>query len=405
MSLLFPYLVKVSIILALAYVIYLLVFRRSTFHQYNRFYLLGSVVLSFIAPLISFELSSSSALYSYTLPVMEFNHIGEVSRVATNASSISSLLTNLYFAVASFFLLRLVLTLSSLVQSWKGLEKRVLDDTLILISKENSVAYSFFNRIVLPNGFNENSLQDDLVLQHEKIHVSQKHSWDVIFLELCKVILWFNPFIYWLKNEVTAQHEYFIDRDLTERETNTQVYGELIINQSLCANGFQLCNAFNNSLTKNRITMMTKQPNKKSNRFNYLFVLPPLMVLCFLVACQKDTNDSEIRSIDEAIHQQVELMPKFVGGDAAMFKYIGSQLKYPNEARENEIEGLVVLGFVVEKDGSISNVEIVKGIGAGCNEEAIRVVADMPKWMPGIDNVTGQPVRVSYKLPFRFKLE
>lgn len=176
----------------------------------------------------------------------------------------------------------------------------------------------------------------------------------------------------------------------------------------------RLTNAFNNSLIENRITMMTKTPNKKSNRFNYLFVLPLLAMFCFLVACQKEspvlteksaTNASTQRSVSEAIYEQVDLMPKFVGGDEALMKFIGSNIKYPKGAREGKLEGKVVIGFVVEKDGSISNVETVKGIGGGCEEEAKRVVQSMPQWVPGKDNATGKAVRVSYKLPLQFRLE
>jgi protein TonB len=99
----------------------------------------------------------------------------------------------------------------------------------------------------------------------------------------------------------------------------------------------------------------------------------------------------------------VEEMPSFPGGPEAMFKYIGKELKYPEEAVEQGIEGAVYIAFVVERDGSVSDVKVLRGIGGGCSEEAVRVVQRMPKWTPGKQN--GKLVRVRYTLPIRYKLQ
>ncbi len=98
----------------------------------------------------------------------------------------------------------------------------------------------------------------------------------------------------------------------------------------------------------------------------------------------------------------VEEMPEFPGGMPALSQYVTGELRYPKEARERNIEGLVLVGFVVERDGSISQANVLRGIGGGCDEEALRVVARMPAWKPGQQG--GTPVRVRYTLPLRFKL-
>jgi len=99
----------------------------------------------------------------------------------------------------------------------------------------------------------------------------------------------------------------------------------------------------------------------------------------------------------------VELMPSFVGGEEAMYKWISNIIKYPQIARENEIQGLVIVTFVVEKDGAITGAQVLRDIGAGCGEEAIRVVNAMPKWREGRQN--NLPVRVQFNLPIKFTLE
>ncbi|MBK7946810.1 MAG: energy transducer TonB [Flavobacteriales bacterium] len=97
-----------------------------------------------------------------------------------------------------------------------------------------------------------------------------------------------------------------------------------------------------------------------------------------------------------------EEMPTFPGGQEAMMKFIGSKIRYPKEAVDNGIQGTVFVTFVVERDGSITGVKTLRGIGSGCDEEALRVVQSMPKWIPGKQR--GKEVRVQYNLPIRFKL-
>ncbi len=106
---------------------------------------------------------------------------------------------------------------------------------------------------------------------------------------------------------------------------------------------------------------------------------------------------------NDSIYQIVEQMPKFPGGESALMEYVSKNVVYPEEAKEKEIQGRVFIGFVVEKDGSIGEVKVLRGIGGGCDEEAVRVIKGMPKWKPGMQK--GKPVRVSYQIPIYFKLD
>ncbi len=105
---------------------------------------------------------------------------------------------------------------------------------------------------------------------------------------------------------------------------------------------------------------------------------------------------------NDSIYQIVEEMPQFPGGEKAMMEYVAKNVKYPQEAKDKEIQGRVFVGFIVEKDGSVNEVKVLRSIGGGCDEEAVRVVKAMPKWKPGKQK--GEPVRVSYMLPINFKL-
>ena len=98
----------------------------------------------------------------------------------------------------------------------------------------------------------------------------------------------------------------------------------------------------------------------------------------------------------------VEQMPSFMGNDDALYAFVSKNIIYPLKAKENNIEGRVVVRFIIEKDGNLSNIEILRKLGFGCDEEVIRLIKSMPKWFPGKQN--GKPVRVHFTMPISFKL-
>jgi TonB family protein len=124
-----------------------------------------------------------------------------------------------------------------------------------------------------------------------------------------------------------------------------------------------------------------------------------------------DTEGFVEPNFDEAVEDEdrpgvymiVEQMPEFPGGDKSLFQFIADNTKYPADAKEKGIKGRVFVNFIVEPDGSVSDIRVLRGIGGGCDEEAVRVVESMPKWKPGMQN--GEVVRVSYNVPVNFRLE
>ena len=114
-------------------------------------------------------------------------------------------------------------------------------------------------------------------------------------------------------------------------------------------------------------------------------------------------EEDEEEVAEAEIFTVVESMPEFPGGMGELMKYLGTTIKYPPLAKESGIQGRVFINFVVEPNGAISNVKVLRGIGGGCDEEAVRVVEAMPNWKPGKQR--GKPVRVSYNLPVKFTLQ
>jgi protein TonB len=115
----------------------------------------------------------------------------------------------------------------------------------------------------------------------------------------------------------------------------------------------------------------------------------------------QEMGEEEI--VEAEIFTVVESMPEFPGGMGKLMTYLATNIKYPPLAKESGIQGRVFINFVVEPDGKISQVKVLRGIGGGCDEEAVRVVQGMPKWKPGLQR--GKPVRVSYNLPVKFTLQ
>jgi protein TonB len=109
------------------------------------------------------------------------------------------------------------------------------------------------------------------------------------------------------------------------------------------------------------------------------------------------------KPIDKEVFTVVETMPAYPGGEKALYKFMRENVKYPEEAKLKNIQGRVFVSFIVETDGSVSNVQVLRGIGGGCDEEGVRVVSSMPKWTPGKQR--GKAVRVQYNLPIKFALE
>jgi TonB family protein len=117
----------------------------------------------------------------------------------------------------------------------------------------------------------------------------------------------------------------------------------------------------------------------------------------------KRTINDTVKKRDGKVFTSVEQVPEYPGGLTAFGAFLGANIKYPAEARKNKIQGRVIISFIVETDGSLSNVTLVRGIGYGADEEALRVIKLSPNWKPGTQN--GTPVRVAYSVPIAFTLD
>ena len=346
--------------------------------------------------------------------------------------------------------------------------------------------FSWMNNIVLSEeDYNENPS----VLLHEKAHCHKGHSWDKLFVSLIEVFMWFNPCVWLLDRSLQEVHEYEADDAVLRHGVTSKNYQMLLIEKAISTSSYTFANGFNHSLLKKRITMMMKKKSNQWSRTKALYLLPVALIALGAFATTKSVttpavvsdskvnanvlndqnissknveNQAEVAEIvpalpiqdvkeveekptqllpaeekvtsatdvyedpDTAVFSVVEVMPEFPGGMQALMTFMASNIHYPKIAQEMGVQGRVLVQFVVDKTGKVSQARCVRGVpapvapanatdeekkayekkGEGAyeiNQEALRVVESMPAWKPGMQK--GQPVNVRYTVPVNFKLQ
>ncbi|MGK9117181.1 M56 family metallopeptidase [Olivibacter jilunii] len=406
------YLIIANIYLILFYGFYRFFLARETFFQLNRIYLVGTVFLSFIFPLIHLEWLQNTFGSSTVFVARSSLDAVTIDMTVNNAPSDTmgdihiSILGYIYI---SGFLVQLALLIRKLVQLRRRLKTNNRGD-----------AYSFMHMIKVDDG-QEGS---PTVLRHELVHVQQLHTLDILLLEVVKLFNWFNPVVYWLTNSLKLTHEYIADEAINASRDDKIAYAELLISRTFSVSSSVLTNNFlNQSFIKSRIVMLLKDKSKRSALLKYVLAVP--LFAAMLIFSSAKVNDKELAHINadqkeglklpnewevkqDSIKKnvvdfnKVEKQPEFPGGLRAFYNWVGEHYKYPAEAKKNGIAGTLHVRFIVELDGSLSEIEVYKDLGSGTGEAAVELLEASPKWAPGL--VDGKPVRVSYSLPIKLNL-
>ncbi len=568
------YLLQTNLYLLLFMCFYVLVLRNETFFRQNRFFLNTSIFLSFSIPFINSDwfrdlFITQKVRETAIIPTqMMYDTVIVGINEDTSSLSISNAIFWIYTSGATFLLLRFLVRLAFLKSKLKG---------------GTGAAFSFFNTLVV----DKQIPKADTIIDHEKVHMRQWHSADIIFIELAAIVNWFNPVMYLYKKEIRHIHEFIADEEAAGLMQSKSDYALLLFSNTLGVDPLHLSNNFfNKSLLKRRIMMLHKNRSHSTGLWKYGFSAPLFMLMLIISAAtvkseesmmrpvaetllspltpetsnrimstleleeevkpeevkipqkqtvnspaerqqvrpdytgltkhlqrmirypasarennitgyvvatftvkdkrvaaadirkslQKDIDEEVIRSIttfrevldvpdvtytvainyvlsnggetkselvpkidennyvgqitvvaynpgskpaasaapgrlqeivinnDESLKDfaSVEVLPEPPGGLAGWGKYLTANLKYPKQARDKRTTGRVILSFIVEKDGSLSDIKVLRGVGDGTDEEAVRVIKNSPGWKPGILN--GRPVRVAYTMPIFFQL-
>lgn len=433
------YLLKTSLSLAAFYLFYKLLCSRDTWHRQNRVLLLLIFALSAVIPFLYIDLGQAAQEASVIIEELSTSLVGEaVELEGATPDAVPhptwwqqipwrTLLTSLYLAGLMVCIAHFIMSLFAIVSLIRKSKRHTLPDGTILVTHTKSYGpFSWMRYIIV----SERDLSDnsDMILAHERAHIRLHHSWDLLFVQLCATAQWFNPAAWLLKRELEAIHEYEADSDTLRQGFDARQYQLRLFEAVVGANFNTITNNFNNCSTKKRIIMMMRTQSNPWTRMKALFVLPVTFVAVAVISCtspkEKNVEDQEATEqiqpagIDDVqvtgfaaapkaeeqgeIFMVAEEQPMFPGGMQEMMKFIQSEVKYPKEAQDKGIQGRVIVQFVVNKDGSISNDTVVRSVDPMLDAEAVRVVRSMPNWTPGKQK--GEPVRVRFTLPVSFRL-
>ena len=443
MGIFLVYILKSAACLAVFYLFYKLLMSRDTFHRFNRFALLGLLVLSSVLPLVEVSVNRPAPVHETMLTLEQLLLLadvqaeGEIVSQPTTALWVRVALL-VYLAGIVFFAVRNLWSLGRLgVLLRRGRLEQLADwlpgrteNVRLVVHNRDIAPFSWMRYIVLSRKDLEENGREILI--HELAHIRNHHSWDLLLADLCIFVQWFNPAAWLLKQELQTIHEYEADDTVLREGVDAKKYQMLLIKKAVGTRLYSMANSFNHSSLKKRITMMLKEKSNPWARVKYLYVLPlaALAVSAFarpevsavadelssakvndLVASMK-TNQLETASVavkdtlmpDEPVFEVVEQMPEFPdGGMAGLMEYFKKNLRYPEEAKRAGTQGRVVVQFLINKNGAISDASVLRSVDRLLDAEAVRLVRSMPKWKPGMQK--GKAVTVKYTVPVLFKLE
>ncbi|RZK50253.1 MAG: M56 family metallopeptidase [Pedobacter sp.] len=274
MSILY-YLLEVNLYILLSYGLYKLWYQKETFYTHNRYYLILSTLFAFIFPFIQIGWLNPQTLPSFTI------FPEQVTPISYNFNFLTWIF-GAYLLISIFLLAILIAKVRKLITLAKYAEYGEDKSYKIVFIPEEKVAYSFFNTLYI----HPQLIQESSVLEHEKVHIYQKHSIDVLFFEILQIVCWFNPIVYLLKNEIKLIHEYLADANCTKNENRKHAYAMFLIENSFRVQTASLSNQlFNQSLLRNRIIMLNKKKTTGFARFRILLSFPLAMLM--LVASTK----------------------------------------------------------------------------------------------------------------------
>jgi TonB family protein len=291
--------------------------------------------------------------------------------------------------------------------------------------EEGQAPFSFFNYLFI-NRSQMEPAQLETIVAHEQVHWRQLHSADLLLAELLTIFQWFNPFAWLFRKALETVHEYLADEGVLRKGYEPFNYQNLLLVQATGISAFGFANHFNHSLIKKRIIMMTKNKSRRWSQLKVLLALPLtlLLIAAFTFSLPagelvQKVSSSAVEStqpvsaladaVPDTVYSVVDQMPEFPkvsgapGGTSGLMGYLQEHIIYPEEARNAGLQGIVYVTFVVEADGRITNVQVMRGLGEPLDKVAEDVIAGMPAWEPGRKD--GEAVAVQFTMPIKFTLD
>lgn len=444
MAVFFVYSLKVALCLVAFFLVYKLFLSKGSFYRFNHVLLLTMIAGSFILPIISLSFTDTNTLSKGVVEMEAIVLQGEIVKDIDTPTVLSWLQVLFVIYIIGVVLLLLVNILSVFhIMSFisKVGESVDYDGLKILVVNRDISPFSWFRYVVVSS--NDYYSGSEEIILHEKAHACLGHSYEVMLCNALIVFQWYNPAAWLLKRELQDIHEYEADAAVLREGVDPKQYQMLLIVKSVGERAFLLANNLNNNSLKKRIKMMKTTKTNHWQCLKSLAVLP--VAVCAVVAfanpvvehatkeiessvdetlvvaelqknemsllqvkgkdnkvVEGDSSSFQVKGKFEKVYQVVDEMPSFPGGTVAMYKFMCDNVRYPETAHKNNVEGRVIVNFVIDKEGNIVEPTIVGSVSPDLDKEALRVVAAMPKWMPG--KIHGKAVSVKFTVPITFRL-
>ena len=411
-----PYVIKSAMALALLYTCIIPLLEKETFHRLNRILILGCLIMSFAIPLVHFTGGTNPTvdMVRQTVQLPEVLINGDASEQSIWSWADIMICIYIIGVVAIFFM-----TVVQTVRLTKQLRQceHITDNrgnTIVLTDCATS-PFCLFHYIVMSRDDYANNRS--FILTHEQEHIRLGHCIDLIILQVATIIQWFNPFVWLIGKNLKAIHEFEVDEAVLNKGIDATQYQKFLVIKAVGNRLQPFANNLNKESLKRRIIMMNQKRSNRWMMLKALFVIPVATLAVSVFANTSDmsnmanavsttantlsTTNMQTKQSDKKIFRVVEEMPKFKGGDAKLMEFLMMNMKYPESAIKAKQQGRAIVGFVVRKDGTVSDVYIEKSTGYDVlDNEAMRVVKSMPAWEPGKQK--GKPVNVKYFVPITF---
>lgn len=347
------YLLKASLALLLCWALYWTVFRKLTFFQWNRFYLLASVALSLSLPLLKLQWNTTMVAGA-DIGGIDWTYMGHLATqpvaLTEHAETWSpgSVLFTVYLTVVLSLLVRSALRFRQLGLSTRGARRISKGRVKVYIQDQRTGSFTLFRRIYLDRFAFENRLRP--VLRHEMVHASQLHSLDLLFMEFVVAMLWFNPLVYVLLRSIRENHEYLADQFARGDRSFLREYLECLKAETIRYFSPVPASYFKSSTIKKRIIMLTNHTSNRSKKWRYLGILPlmALMLILFHTPAEKGRAGTAL-----ALGEELDISLPVLLSDG-----IPSQFPLPDNYKEN-----ISWGYNQEAIHPITKKEMVhKGI-------------------------------------------
>lgn len=414
--------------------IWKLAFAGTTLHRFNRFYLLGATLVSALIPLAGLEIGQTRNLaietthFANVLQQIDIYDVATGNIATENIGNEKAGINNHDYVWAWVLVCAYAAYVAVLVAGWarsmfrmvrflKGKKYYKLGRGVRLYLIDGDMGpFSWMNCIVISR--NETGFARHAGLLHEMSHICSGHYVDLVLLLLCTIV---NPVCWLVLVEIRIIHEYEADDSVISRlGEQSRDYQRLLIMRTVGAEAYALASSFESNIKK-RIIMIKKVKTLKRRMLYLLTAIPAIALLLIACGSQKavkstePASDKNVAADASDIFTVVDNQPEFPGGTVALLEFLRREIRYPAEARENDVEGRVLVRFVVGEDGSIADVNIPSQdlrqyirsnpllVDKLLTDEAVRVISSMPKWKPGTQR--GQAVKVEYTVPINFRLD